>query len=119
MDKKTALFIIKQQIKNEIQRVDEVYSKSLDRELTLKCCRESGELWRLLKNIEEFEDKYTKKNFENESFTDLEKIRLKIVKEKIQNGIDEFKLNTGQQWTELRLEKPLLETLLNLIEKEN
>jgi hypothetical protein len=53
-----------------------------------------------------------------ESFADLEKIRLDILKEKIQNGIDEFKSNPGQQWTELRFEKPLLETLLTLIEKE-
>lgn len=55
----------------------------------------------------------------NEAFADLEKIRLNILKDKIQNGIDEFKSNQGQQWTQIRFEKPLLETLLNLIEKES
>jgi hypothetical protein len=55
---------------------------------------------------------------EKEAFVDLEKIRINILKEKIQNGIDEFKLNKGQQWTQIRFEKPLLETLLTLIEKD-
>lgn len=51
-------------------------------------------------------------------FADLENIRMKILKEKIQNGINEFKTNTEQQWTQIRFERPLLETLLKLIEKE-
>lgn len=51
-------------------------------------------------------------------FADLEKVRLDILKRKIQDGINTFKENSGQQWTQIRLEKPLLETLLNLIEKE-
>lgn len=53
-----------------------------------------------------------------ELFADLEGIRIKILEEKIQKGIDGFDSNSGQQWAELRLEKPLLETLLNLIKKE-
>lgn len=55
---------------------------------------------------------------EKDSFIDLEKVRLDILKMKIQYGIDEFNSNTGQQWTQVRFEKPLLETLLTLIEKE-
>lgn len=51
-------------------------------------------------------------------FADLEKVRLDILKRKLQGGIDEIKANPGQQWTQLRFEKPLLETLLNLIERE-
>jgi hypothetical protein len=52
-------------------------------------------------------------------YVDLEKVRLDILKRKIQDGIDSFNSNRGQQWTELRFEKPLLETLLRLIEKES
>jgi hypothetical protein len=55
---------------------------------------------------------------ENDKFVDLEKVRKEILKRKIQCGIDEIKSNRGQQWTQIRFEKPLLETLLNLIEKE-
>lgn len=58
LNERTAMSIVKQWIKNEIQRVDEIYSISTDRELTLKCCRESGELWRLLKQLKEFEKHY-------------------------------------------------------------
>lgn len=53
-----------------------------------------------------------------DSFVDLEKVRLEILKEKIQCGIDELKSNRGQQWTQIGFERPLLETLLTLIEKE-
>jgi len=51
-------------------------------------------------------------------FMDLEKVRLEILQEKIQSGINEFKQNKGIQWTTLRCEKVLLETLLLLVEKE-
>ena len=52
-------------------------------------------------------------------YADLEKVRLDILKRKIQDGIDKFNSNQGTQWTELRFEKPLLDTLLRLIEKES
>lgn len=55
---------------------------------------------------------------ERDAFADLEKVRLEILKRKVQDGINEINSNKGQQWTQLRLEKPLLMTLLNLIEKE-
>lgn len=51
-------------------------------------------------------------------FMNLEKVRLEILQEKIQTGISEFKKDTGIQWTALRFEKPLLETLLVLVENE-
>jgi hypothetical protein len=54
---------------------------------------------------------------ENDKFADLEKVRLHILERKIQLGLDTFKENTGQQWTSIRFEKPLLETLLNLIKE--
>lgn len=54
-----------------------------------------------------------------DSFADLEKIRLEILQEKVQSGIFEFENEPKRQWTALRLEKPLLETLLILIEKES
>lgn len=51
-------------------------------------------------------------------FADLEKVRLDILKRKIQSGIDEINENQGQQWAQLRFEKPLLETLLDLIKNK-
>lgn len=54
---------------------------------------------------------------EKESFIDLENTRLKILKEKIQKGIDILNSNPLHQWTELRFERPLLDHLLNIIEK--
>lgn len=59
------------------------------------------------------------KLLEQSSFSDLDKVRLEILREKILNGMEELKDNPGQQWTQLRLEKPLLEFMLNLIELEN
>lgn len=52
-----------------------------------------------------------------ESFVDLERIRLNILKEKIQNGIDVLNSNPGHQWAELHFERPLLDALLNIIEQ--
>lgn len=54
-----------------------------------------------------------------DTFADLERVRLDILKRKLQDGIDEIKSNQGQQWTQIRFEKPLLETLLKLVEKED
>lgn len=54
---------------------------------------------------------------ERDTFVDLEKIRIDILKQKTQEGLNEFHKNPSIQWTTLRLEKPLLETLLNLIEE--
>lgn len=54
----------------------------------------------------------------NDTFADLEKVRLDILKRKIQDGIDEIKANPGQQWSQLRFERPLLETLLKQIESK-
>lgn len=53
-----------------------------------------------------------------ESFADLSKIRVEMIKEKAENALDIFK-STGAdiQWVGLRLEKPLLEELLRLIEQ--
>lgn len=65
MNEKYAISIVKRYINDEIKRVDEVYSSSTDRELTLKCCRESGELWRLFNKLEEFENRYFLK-FQND-----------------------------------------------------
>jgi hypothetical protein len=53
-----------------------------------------------------------------EPFADFEKIRLEVLKSKIQAGLEEFKDDPRKQWTPLRLEKPLLETLLRLVENE-
>lgn len=53
-----------------------------------------------------------------DSFVDLEKIRLEILQEKIKSGICQFENEPKRQWTALRFEKPLLKTLLTLIEKE-
>lgn len=54
-----------------------------------------------------------------DSFADLEKVRLSMLQEKLKNGIEEFESNQGQKWAQIRLEKPLLETLLTLVEKES
>lgn len=53
------------------------------------------------------------------TFGDLEKIRIEILLEKIQVGIDELKGNPRQQWTPLKLERPLLETLARLLKEED
>lgn len=55
---------------------------------------------------------------EKETFADLDKIRLGILKKKMQDGIKVFKDDPKKQWIAIRFEKPLLETLLYLIEKE-
>jgi len=52
-----------------------------------------------------------------EPFADLEKIKINILKGKILDGLDEFKSNKRQQWTELRFEEPLLVKLLFSIEQ--
>ena len=52
-----------------------------------------------------------------EPFADFEKIKTHMLKRKIRDGLDEFKRNKGQQWTELRFEKPLLDKLLSSIEQ--
>ncbi|KYG89011.1 hypothetical protein A0U40_13370 [[Bacillus] sp. KCTC 13219] len=49
------------------------------------------------------------------SFTDLEKIRLDILNEKIKQGLEEFNQQLSIQWTALKLEKPLLETLSKIL----
>ena len=49
---------------------------------------------------------------------DLEQVRLEILNEKIQAGLNEFDKEPRTQWTPLRLEKPLLHTLLRLVEQE-
>lgn len=53
-----------------------------------------------------------------DTLVDLEKVRLEILKQKTQDGIDELNRNPKQQWTPLRLEKPILDTLLSLIERK-
>lgn len=50
-----------------------------------------------------------------DSFADLEKVRLNILKDKINEGLAEFKASPTIQWTPVRLEKPLLETLSKII----
>ena len=52
-----------------------------------------------------------------EPFADLERVKIDILKDKIQTGLVEFKHNERKQWTELRFEKPLLDKLLSLIEQ--
>ncbi|MGG0665534.1 hypothetical protein ABE042_15665 [Viridibacillus arvi] len=54
-----------------------------------------------------------------DAFVDLEKVRFEILKQKTQAGIDELNKNPRQQWASLRLERPLLDTLLRLIENED
>ena len=50
-------------------------------------------------------------------FADLEKVRVKIIKEKIETGLKDFENRPGIQWTSLPLEKPLLESLLKIIQE--
>lgn len=52
------------------------------------------------------------------SFADLEKVKLEILEEKIISGIIEFEMNPRQQRAALRLEKPLLDKLLSLVQEE-
>lgn len=54
----------------------------------------------------------------SEQFADLSKIRLEMIKEKTEQGLEVFKKNPNVQWTNLRFEKPLLEELLNLVGEE-
>jgi hypothetical protein len=53
-----------------------------------------------------------------EAFANLEKIRHNIIKETVQNGIEDFKKNPGKQEVLLRFSQPVLKTLLTLIEKK-
>ncbi|MGE7091663.1 hypothetical protein ACQKII_09470 [Lysinibacillus sp. NPDC048646] len=55
---------------------------------------------------------------EKNSFADLEKVRLNILQNKIKEGLSEFEVRPSIQWTLLRLEKPLLETLLSLVKEK-
>lgn len=52
-------------------------------------------------------------------FADLEKVKLEILEEKIISGIIEFEMDPRKQWAELRLEKPLLDKLLSLVQEEH
>ena len=52
-----------------------------------------------------------------EGFADLEKIRLDVIQEKIKEGLVELEADPRKQWTTLCLEKPLLNTLLALVEE--
>lgn len=42
---------------------------------------------------------------------------MKIIKEKIDAGLKEFKNRPGIQWASLPLEKPLLESLLKIMQE--
>jgi hypothetical protein len=53
-----------------------------------------------------------------ETFADLEKIRIEILKKKIQDGIKELNNDPKKQWTSIRFERPLLETIERLTNKE-
>ena len=53
-----------------------------------------------------------------EGFADLEKIRLDVLHEKIKEGLLEFEADPRKQWTTLCLEKPLLNTLIALVEEK-
>jgi hypothetical protein len=55
---------------------------------------------------------------EKEAFADLEKIRIEILQKKVQSGISDFENAQGRQWTALRFEKPLLETMERITKKE-
>lgn len=50
-------------------------------------------------------------------FGDLEKIRLEIIREKLTEGYSEFELDNRMCWNSIKLEKPLFETLLRLVEE--
>ena len=50
-------------------------------------------------------------------FGDLEKIRLEIIREKLTEGYSEFELDNRMYWNSIKLEKPLFETLLRLVEE--
>lgn len=52
------------------------------------------------------------------SFADLEKVKLEILEEKIVSGIIEIEMNKGQQWASIKLEKPLLDKLLKLVQED-
>ena len=49
---------------------------------------------------------------------DLNKIRLEIIKEKVESGLLDFEADNRRQWTSINLAKPLLETMLELVNKE-
>lgn len=51
-------------------------------------------------------------------FIDLEQIRLKILNEKLEKAMREFSTDSKIQWTSMRLEKPLLETLISLVNEK-
>lgn len=55
---------------------------------------------------------------EKDVFADLDKVKIGILKEKICAGIQSFEENSKRQWTEIRFERPLLEKMLELIDKE-
>lgn len=54
---------------------------------------------------------------EKKLFADLEKVRLDILQKKINAGFLEFENRPQIQWISLALEKPLLETLAKVIQK--
>lgn len=56
---------------------------------------------------------------EQNSFVDLEKVRLNILQNKIKVGLSEFECRPNIQWTSLKLEKPLLETLLTKVDEKS
>ena len=56
--------------------------------------------------------------WEREQFMDLEKVRHDILKRKVEEGLNEFKEFPSKQWVAIRLEKPLLEALENLLNKK-
>lgn len=51
-------------------------------------------------------------------FINLEQIRLKILNEKLEKAMKEFSTDSNIQWTSLRLEKPLMETLISLVNEK-
>jgi len=48
---------------------------------------------------------------------DLEKVRLEILEDKITDALKDFTKKPGIQWTTLKLEEVLLETLLELVKR--
>jgi len=51
-------------------------------------------------------------------FIDLDKERVKLIKAKVQAGLLEFKENPKQQEAMLEFSRPVLEKLLQILEKE-
>lgn len=54
---------------------------------------------------------------EKKEFSNLKKIRLEILQEKLNEGLYQFEKNPNKQWIPLKLEKPLVKELSEIVEQ--